>query len=689
MRLQEVHREESRKAYLRSKADADTMWKRDRKRESLDIMREALLKYPSDSSAWYTYGMRLLEVGRGDSAFEALKNSIHLDPLNFDALEVLMEVARKRDPRGGYTAQALKRLDKKILARPERHREALDFAIPGRRVALLKLLAASPDPVTRAVVALADAERSGMPIPEDVHESGLPSLIYALGRGRIAASTRQMDEMDSTLLPIASIRRAARRSLNKNDAMGAHRLLEHYLRGAPHDGWARAKYAETRTDELTVRELTTMGYPVPTREAESVSVEFRERALYLVHNSLPYHSAGYATRTQGVLNALRERGWDLQAITRLGYPFDMDGFKELHTIPQTDSIDGVPYRRLHRVRAVFPRQPLQNYVERYAYEVERIAKARGVFAIHAASNYVNGLAGVIAANRIGIPSIYEVRGLWEITRGSRDASWMNSHEFHFHARMELEAARHSSSVITITDALAAELVERGVDEAKIRVVPNGVDVSKFDPVPRNEALARELGLAGRTVVGYVGSLLDYEGLDLLIRAFAAIPDVETFAGLLIVGDGPMRSHLQRLARELRLESIVRFPGRVDHDLVSEYYSVIDIAPFPRLPLPVCEMVSPLKPLEAMAMQKAVIASDVAALAEMVREGETGRLHAKGDVDSLSGVLSDLLASPQLREDLARKGREWVRNERSWPKLVEALHELYVTKGGIPDHPHES
>jgi len=507
-------------------------------------------------------------------------------------------------------------------------------------------------------------------------EVALSEAIYALGRGRVKAAVGLLDRMAVGELPVRDIRLAARRALNADKPAHAHLLLEQYLRAAPEDGWAKAKYADTRSGIRSDRYLARHGFAFVRAAAVPAYRVEPDRVLYTVYNSLPYHSAGYATRTQGLLSSLNAEGWKVRALTRLGYPFDTAGHKDLDRVPQRTTVGGVEYHRLDTSRRVVARKPLDAYLRAYADGIVRHAREYRPAVIHAASNYVNGLASVMAARELGIPSVYEVRGLWEVTRGSRDPAWGAGEEFEFMARMEADAAKGADRVLTITGALRDELIRRGVPAEKITVVPNGVDASRFTPAPRDNALSDHLGIGDRTVIGYVGSVLDYEGLDLLIEAAGMLHDRGRRCCVLVVGDGPERSRLDGMAASRGLESMVHFTGRVPHDDVAKYYSLIDIAPFPRLPLPVCEMVSPLKPFEAMAMAKTVVASDVAALSEIVVDGVTGRLHTKGDSRSLAEALDDLLVDRRTCRTLGEAGRSWVESERSWSSLSGSVGALY-------------
>ena len=298
--------------------------------------------------------------------------------------------------------------------------------------------------------------------------------------------------------------------------------------------------------------------------------------------------------------------------------------------------------------------------------------------LHAASNHINGLVVNAVAKHFGIPSIYEVRGLWEITRISRQPSFEGSEYFQMMSNLEARSAGQANFVFTITHALGEEIKRRSGDITEMGFLPNGVHSNRFLPKPPNYELKQKLGIESDAIVlGYIGSLVSYEGLDLLLKA---IPEVKKKAEkrfkLMIVGDGAFMEQLQTLCDELNLQEDVLFTGRVPHEEVEEYYSIVDIAPFPRLPLPVTEMVSPLKPFEAMSMEKAVIASNVQALSEIVMHHQTGVLFNKGDIDDLVLNLVNLIDDDVLRDKIGKQAREWVCEHRDWSKISETLSDVY-------------
>nr|WP_231704373.1 glycosyltransferase family 4 protein [Arthrobacter caoxuetaonis] len=455
----------------------------------------------------------------------------------------------------------------------------------------------------------------------------------------------------------------------------------------PQDAWVKKQLSEFEyTANLTNYALTKRGFPLPRRAGEPQYLPISNKVLYTLHNALPYNSAGYATRTHGLLSQLNKSGYEVQGVTRLGYPYDMPNKEDMGPIPSEHLVDGVSYAHLSTTPGVERKNPLFDYVQRYAAALQEFAMDARPAVLHAASNHWNGLATVTAANRLGIPSIYEVRGLWEVTRGSRNPEWVGGGMYRMIARMEADAAQGATRVLTITEALKGELIRRGVDEDKISVVPNGVDTARFQPVDKDMSLVRELGLLGKTVIGYIGSILDYEGLELLLLAARSMKSTRDDFHVLIVGDGAELERFKTMSGELDIHDVVTFTGRVPHEDVEKYYSVVDIAPFPRLPLAVCEMVSPLKPFEAMAMGKVVVASNVAALAEIVQDGKTGLLHKKGSFEDLQTALVRLLDDPELRNELATCAMEWVRAERDWNHLASSVTEIYdqLTANGGTD-----
>jgi glycosyltransferase involved in cell wall biosynthesis len=422
------------------------------------------------------------------------------------------------------------------------------------------------------------------------------------------------------------------------------------------------------------------GFPLPVKAA-SPPYHPQPNVLYLLHNSLPYNSGGYATRTHGLLQAINQAGrFSIIGVTRPGYPSDHKAHISRPlpaNIPTFDEIDDVRYERCEqswrRSSAT-----LAEYVDAFALRVETLAREHRCCLIHAASNFPNGLAAALASRRLGIPAIYEVRGLWELTRMSRDPLWHRSEHYAFTASMETQACAAADAVITLTGGLKDLLVERGTPADKISILPNSVNPALFAPARRNLELAQSLGIQPDDVtIGYLGSIVAYEGLDDLLRALALLraKGIENIK-FLLVGDGAALPALQALVAELGLQDIAIITGRVPHEAVADYYSLVDIAAFPRKPLAVCETVSPIKPLEAMCMAKAIVVSSVKALAEMVRDGETGLIFKRGDANDLARTLSLLIDNPAKRQHLGLAARVWATETRTWDTACNTAAHLY-------------
>lgn len=413
------------------------------------------------------------------------------------------------------------------------------------------------------------------------------------------------------------------------------------------------------------------------------------RALCLLHNSLPINSGGYSARTHGLLTGIAAQGFQVSAVTRLGYPQDRAHGKPSGTIEPCDIVDGISYRRLSNPDVTYGKTPIINYLKANILAHFPLVKREKPAILHGVSNFANGVTASFLARKFGLKSVYEVRGLWEITAASRDPAYAASDSFRQFVRMEAEACNNVDRVICITEALKQEMTNRGVDAAKITVVPNGVDTARFRPRAAHKPTADRLGIADTDIViGYVGSVVDYEGLDDLLWAVRILTKDLRLATvrLLVVGDGDALAPLQELARALEISDRVLFTGRVSHKEVEDYYSLMTIMPFPRRPLPVCEMVSPLKPLEAMAMGKCVLVSSVAALAEMVVDGQTGLIFEKGNAPSLVAALRRAILDPGLCAQLGMQARVWVERHRSWTSLSAKVVELYRDMVPAADRP---
>ena len=455
--------------------------------------------------------------------------------------------------------------------------------------------------------------------------------------------------------------RHARRFMLKSSGRSSHILIEE------------------ATPETSNVALMIHGIELPASQSNQPNAT-QFRGLYLLHNSLPWDSQGYATRSHGLLTGVNRHGWKVDALTRLGYPFDRHSKVSTEEGSSSTEINGVTYRRLGR-RKTNNMDAVGGFITEYAARAIPVAETVAPEIIHAASNSWNGLAAAHIARTRGIPFVYEVRGLWEVTGRSANPGYEFTLRYRLAVRLETIAAQAADHVFTLTSALKDELISRGVTEGKISLLPNCVDAERFTPRTRDAELEAELGFQNKVVIGYVGSLLDYEGLDQLIRAAAALKLQRDDFHVLIVGSGAADASLRALTTELELDDVITFTGRVPHAEVERYYSLVDIAPFPRLPIPVCEMVSPLKPFEAMAMKKVCIVSSVAAMAEIVQHGNTGLIFDKHSVDSLIDTLNTAINDESLRTNIGENARAWVLSERTWEQAAERVNAVYSNLTG--------
>ena len=502
------------------------------------------------------------------------------------------------------------------------------------------------------------------------HSTGL-LIRAAVKRDQVGEIVEQMSQFSEIAAPARQVEKLVEKLHGLGEIERPHRLLQQLNEPAS------SQLNESRVRREREMAILERGITIAPPQVRRPTGEPIVDSLYLLHNSLPHQSGGYATRTHGLLTGLNRGGHPVVGVTRPGFPSENGVFRQRPGIDPFDIIDDVRYERLQGPVDRMPRTDLDGFVQIYASMLQPVLDTHRPRLLHAASNWWNGHAATATARSLSIPSIYEVRGLWEVTRASRQPGWGDSDIYRLDAAYEAEAAKSADRVIAITAGLRDELVRRGVDESKITLAPNAVDVERFAGLERDATLEAELDLVDTFVVGFVGSMTFYEGLDDLLDAIAIARKLTSKPiAMLFVGDGPVQQDLQARAAELGISDQCRFVGRVPHETVGRYLSLIDVTPFPRKPLPVCEMVSPLKPLESMASRIPVIVSAVQALAEMVPSDECGIVVPRSDIDALAQAIATLANDPARCEDLAANAFEWVRAERSWDVISARVGTLY-------------
>jgi len=394
--------------------------------------------------------------------------------------------------------------------------------------------------------------------------------------------------------------------------------------------------------------------------------------LHVLDHSIPLQS-GYTFRTRAILSQQRALGWKT---TQLTSPKHNQG----NAVPAEERVDGFDFYRSPQPRGLLARLPVLgqwSVIRVLTARLVEVAKTAKPDLIHAHSPALNGVAAVRAGRALGIPVVYEVRGFWEDAAVSHGTSKEWGLRYRLGRAMETWVLKRADAVTCICEGIRGDLVQRGISPDKITIVPNAVDASRFQPVgARDQALERSLNLEGKTVIAFIGSFYDYEGLDLLVEAMprllVANPDIR----LLLVGGGQVADDIKAQVSRLGLEDKVVMTGRVPHDEVESYYALTDVLVYPRKSMRLTELVTPLKPLEAMAQKSMFLASDVGGHKELVRDGITGTLFRADDVEDLVSSLLRLLAIEDQWPSIRNAGRDFVENERNWVNSVANLKPVY-------------
>jgi PEP-CTERM/exosortase A-associated glycosyltransferase len=395
------------------------------------------------------------------------------------------------------------------------------------------------------------------------------------------------------------------------------------------------------------------------------------RILHILDHSLPLQS-GYVYRTLGILNQQRALGWDPIVLTSgkhyaPGPSPERIGDWEFLRTPMPSG----PGTRLPAVRDLIITRDLGRRLDDILGEVRPDV-------MHAHSPVLNALPAIRAGRRHQIPVVYEVRAFWEDAAASHGTQAEGGPRYLATRLVETRALRRADAVTTICEGLRRDIVGRGIAEEKVTVIPNAVDRDVFRGAGRADpALAARLGLGGGSVLAFLGSFYSYEGLDLLLRALPQMRREKPDIAVLLVGGGPEEERLKGLARDLGLGASVVFVGRIPHGEIGRYYDLADMLVFPRRSRRLTELVTPLKPLEAMAQERVVAASEVGGHRELIRDRETGYLFAPDDPARLAeGVLAalrDQASWPRIRANAVR----YVDAERSWRHSVERYREVYA------------
>ncbi len=394
------------------------------------------------------------------------------------------------------------------------------------------------------------------------------------------------------------------------------------------------------------------------------------KVLHVLDHSIPLHS-GYTFRTRSILLQQHELGIETCHVTSP---------KHGNAEADTEMVDGLKFYRSQAVANLFSKIPVLNQLANIKPMVKRILEVIELEkpdVIHAHSPALNGLAALQAAKKSGLPVVYEIRAFWEDAAVDHGTCKEGDLRYRLTRSMENYVVKHADAVTTICQGLRADLIERGFSDEKLTVIPNAVDIEKFDIITeKDQQLLSELKLDSCTVLGFLGSFYAYEGLDLIVSAMPNIIKTNPDVRLLLVGGGPQEDNLKAQVKSLSLERHVIFTGRVPHHVVNKYYSLVDLLVYPRKSMRLTELVTPLKPLEAMAQGKICLASNVGGHHELIQDGKNGYLFKAGSVEDLSQKVCSVLSQASQWEQITKQGRHYVETERNWRKSVSNYLPVY-------------
>jgi PEP-CTERM/exosortase A-associated glycosyltransferase len=395
------------------------------------------------------------------------------------------------------------------------------------------------------------------------------------------------------------------------------------------------------------------------------------RILHVLDHSVPLQS-GYAFRTLSILREQRALGWET---------FQLTTPKHYAPGPMEEDVAGFHFFRSRVRPAVIGRAPVLNQaavIQATAQRLEELLPLLRPDIVHAHSPALNGIAALRGARKFSIPVVYELRASWEDAAVDHGSTREGSLRYRLSRMLESSVLRRADAVTTICEGLATEIRSRGIPAPRVTVIPNAVDIDDFEVIEQTDfGLREKLALGTGPVLGFVGSLYGYEGLELLLRALPRIAETHAGVRVLLVGGGPAEASLKDLAAALGVTDRVSFIGRVPHEDVRRHYSVIDLLVYPRLSIRLTELVTPLKPLEAMSLGRMFIASDVGGHRELVPQMLQPYLFEPGDPEELARAATALLAERDRWPILTAAARRYVAEQRTWRSSVARYAAVYA------------
>lgn len=396
------------------------------------------------------------------------------------------------------------------------------------------------------------------------------------------------------------------------------------------------------------------------------------KVLHVFDHSLPLHD-GYSFRSLNLLREQKKRGWKPVGVTSPKHEIDLKC-----ACPEQEEVESFKFYRSGQIpNSLLPLVGELRLMHILSRRIVHVAKLEKVDVIHAHSPILNAIPALWAGRKLGLPVVYEIRAFWEDAAVDQGSCKEWGLRYRLTRALESWICKRADQIAILCNGLKDDLVQRGVPADKITPVFNGVNADDFQSCKPDAEYQTEWQLEGKPVIGFIGSFYRYEGLDLLIKAFARVAMQDNNVMLLLVGGGEMEDELNHLVTTLKLDGRVVIPGRVPHERVPGVYAMIDILAYPRYSMRLTELVTPLKPMEAMAMGKVLVASDVGGHKELIIDGETGVLFKAGDEGALASVLSSLLEDEGRCKAIQEKAITWVAENQTWERTTRVYQDIYT------------
>lgn len=352
---------------------------------------------------------------------------------------------------------------------------------------------------------------------------------------------------------------------------------------------------------------------------------------YITHVDYPHAQNGYTRRSDAIVQALQKNDVNVHKICSREY---------IRT-------------------SIEDPDPSQGLLERIDMAARALARdiPEDVSEIIAASDWTNGWVALLAARYRGLRFAYEVRGQWQLTHAALVPGYEQTRAFKARTELEISLARQCEPVFCQTEPLAKYL---GV-ETTSQIVPNGT----FLNTERSNVQPTRTGALS---LGYVGSLLKYEGLDMVIQAVVNLHKTYPHLSLTVIGDGPARRDLEQLCNALNAKDIVKIAGPVSPDEALRALRKFDAVVLPRRDDQVCHIVEPLKPLEALGEGKAVLATPL----DVLKDFQGVLRSTSFEQADFEDMLKRCLKAPETLRQAGKSGHQWVLSNRMWSDVCRPM-----------------